>query len=278
MPMTLTVLCDNRTTDNRLQTEHGLSLLLQTTYHKVLLDTGASDMFLRNANQLGIDLSEVDYVFLSHGHADHAGGLDAFLSQNNKARIIVSPKAVEGKFFSKRGHVHSITTNWPSAAMEGRTLYVKQTRKLAPGFHVIAHIPQKHSLPQGNRNLFVEDARGELVPDDFQHELALYVDGLLFTGCAHNGLENIMAACPWPIRAVVGGFHLLDAHLGEHYESADVLVALSHRLTEQYPDTCFYTSHCTGDLAFRTMQTVMRNRLQPFSCGTQFSFAGLTID
>ena len=64
-----TVLADNRTSNPRLETEHGLSILLETTRHRVLLDTGASDLFIRNADRLGIDLSEVDYVFISHGHA-----------------------------------------------------------------------------------------------------------------------------------------------------------------------------------------------------------------
>ena len=73
--MKLTVLSDNRSSDNRLSTEHGLSILLETEQHKILLDTGASDVFIRNAEQLGIDISDVDYVFISHGHSDHAGGL-----------------------------------------------------------------------------------------------------------------------------------------------------------------------------------------------------------
>ena len=72
--MKWTVLTDNRTQNPLLQTEHGLSILLETEKHRLLLDTGASDVFIRNSEQLGIDLSTVDYVFISHGHSDHAGG------------------------------------------------------------------------------------------------------------------------------------------------------------------------------------------------------------
>jgi len=74
---------------------------------------GASDLFIRNAGQLGIDLSDVDYVFISHGHSDHAGGLRYFMEHNQKAKVIVSPDAMGGKFFSKRGNLHSITTECP---------------------------------------------------------------------------------------------------------------------------------------------------------------------
>ena len=110
--MKWTVLSDNRTNDDQLQTEHGLSILLETDKHCILLDTGASDVFIRNAEKMGIDLSTVDYVFISHGHSDHAGGLKHLMKINDKAQVIVSPDAVSGKFYSKRGNLHSITTEW----------------------------------------------------------------------------------------------------------------------------------------------------------------------
>ena len=94
-----TILSDNRSCNATLETEHGLSILLDTEKHRVLLDTGASDVFIRNAEKMGIDLSTVDYVFISHGHSDHAGGLKHFLNINERAEIIVSPDAMSGKFF-----------------------------------------------------------------------------------------------------------------------------------------------------------------------------------
>lgn len=257
--MKWTVLSDNRTTDSRLQTEHGLSVLLETGQYRILLDTGASDVFIRNAETLGIDLSTVDYVFISHGHSDHAGGLRHLLRINDRARIIVAPSAVSGRFYSKRRYFHSITTEWP-ADMQDRLIAVDDTREVADGLHVIAHIPQTHPIPQGNRHLYVADAAGGYVNDDFRHELALYTHGLLFTGCAHSGLENILAACPHPVDTVVGGFHLLDDH-----ESEAELTALAERLIRQYPHTRFHTSHCTGDKVFATLKTIMGDQLRSIS-------------
>ena len=115
LKMKWTVLTDNRTCDDQLQTENGLSILLETEKHRILLDTGASDVFIRNAEKTGIDLSTVDYVFISHGHSDHAGGLKYFMKMNDKAKIIVSPDALKGRFFSKRQYLHSITKEWPDA-------------------------------------------------------------------------------------------------------------------------------------------------------------------
>jgi 7,8-dihydropterin-6-yl-methyl-4-(beta-D-ribofuranosyl)aminobenzene 5'-phosphate synthase len=308
--MKWTVLSDNRSNDSRLFTEHGLSIILQTEKHKILLDTGASDVFFRNAEQLGIDLSDVDYVFISHGHSDHAGGLRCFLEHNRQAKVIVSPNAMSGRFFSKRGNLHSITTEWPEIG-DDRLILVKQTCEIDNGIHVIAHIPQNHPMPKGNQNLYVQNDKrrtsennvvlastlsseeefdnvnGDYIHDDFRHELALYVDGLLFTGCAHSGLENILSACPWPVNTVVGGFHLLDGQ-----ETEEELKALAQRLKRRtsesnvmlastlpseeefdevkakYPETRFYTSHCTGDNVFEVMKSVMGEQLQSFRCGT----------
>ena len=270
--MKWTVLSDNRSrstsgrlqgkNDSRLSTEHGLSILLGTERRRILLDTGASDVFLKNAEVLGIDLSTVDYVFISHGHSDHAGGLRYFLEQNLQAKVIVSPDAISGKFYSKRGNLHSITTVWPEAVKD-RLITVERTCEIANGICVIAHIPQVHPVPKGNKHLFVKDANGGYVNDDFRHELALYTNGFLFTGCAHSGLENILAACPYPVNSVVGGFHLLDGQ-----ESEEELQALATGLKEKYPSTHFYTSHCTGDNVFEVMKGVMGEQLQSFKCGT----------
>ncbi len=263
--MKWTVLSDNRTCDSQLQTEHGLSILLETDKHRILLDTGASDVFIRNAERLGIDLGTVDYVFISHGHSDHAGGLQHFLRINERAKVIVSPHAISGKFFSKRGNLHSITTEWPAIDKE-RLVLTDRTCQIAEGIYAIAHIPQIHPMPKGNLNLFIEDVNGQMVRDDFRHELALYADGLLFTGCAHSGLENILAACPYPVHTVVGGFHLLDG-----METEEELSALSKRLLEYEKSSqeglLFYTSHCTGDKVFEVMKGIMGERLNAFSCG-----------
>ena len=270
--MKWTVLSDNRTQNPSLQTEHGLSILLEIDKHRILLDTGASDVFIRNAEVLGIDLSTVDYVFISHGHSDHAGGLKHFMEINTQAKVIVSPDALKGRFFSKRRYLHSITTEWPEIPQE-RLLAIDHNGSIGDDIFIIAHIPQIHPMPEGNQHLFVQTAEDDYVNDDFCHELALYTDGVLFTGCAHSGLENILAACPYPIKTVVGGFHLLDDH-----ETTEELIALGKRLindknSSPYGERLgeglqFYTSHCTGDTAFATLKAVMRDQLHAFSCGT----------
>ena len=78
--MKLKVLVDNNLGEGDvLISEHGLSIWMEIDGRQWLIDTGASDAFARNAIQLGIDIANVDYLILSHGHSDHCGGLETFL-------------------------------------------------------------------------------------------------------------------------------------------------------------------------------------------------------
>ena len=75
-----------------LGAEHGLSIYVETEKHKLLFDVGTTDLFIKNAKALGIDLSQVDTVVISHGHNDHGGGLDAFLAINDHESCLLQKK------------------------------------------------------------------------------------------------------------------------------------------------------------------------------------------
>lgn len=68
MDTRIIILSDNRTVNPLLEVEHGLSVYMEYNGRKYLLDTGASDLFIRNAEKLGVNLCEVDYCLISHGH------------------------------------------------------------------------------------------------------------------------------------------------------------------------------------------------------------------
>ena len=82
--------------------EHGLSIYIETENHKLLLDTGQTDAVVKNAEVLGIDLSAVDTVVLSHGHYDHSGGILPFAEENPEARIIMQKSAAEPHYNGER--------------------------------------------------------------------------------------------------------------------------------------------------------------------------------
>ena len=102
MSIKITTLVENSVYGKGLQGEHGLSLLVDTGEHRLLFDTGASDLFIRNARILGIDLKEVDFLVLSHGHRDHTGGLHHFLAVNDKAQVVCKRELFRPKFKDER--------------------------------------------------------------------------------------------------------------------------------------------------------------------------------
>jgi 7,8-dihydropterin-6-yl-methyl-4-(beta-D-ribofuranosyl)aminobenzene 5'-phosphate synthase len=70
--MKITVLVDNNTMiDRYFQGEPGVSYFIECDDKKYLFDTGYSDIFLRNATKMGINLLALDAVVISHGHNDH---------------------------------------------------------------------------------------------------------------------------------------------------------------------------------------------------------------
>lgn len=87
----ITVGVDNVPSEG-LKGEWGLSLFIEYGAEKILLDTGASDLFLKNYAKLGLDISDIDYGVLSHAHYDHANGIPAFFENNSKAKFYVSDK------------------------------------------------------------------------------------------------------------------------------------------------------------------------------------------
>lgn len=84
--MKITVLTDNNGHEE-LDGEWGLSFLIEYKDCKVLLDAGATDLFMKNASLLGIDLSDIDFAVLSHAHYDHGNGFVPLFEQNKQVRL-----------------------------------------------------------------------------------------------------------------------------------------------------------------------------------------------
>jgi len=271
--MRLVVLTDNRKVDESLESEHGLSIYLETDQYKCLLDTGASDIFIHNAEKLGIDLLDVDYVFISHGHADHIGGLPAFLEMNSKAKVILSSHALNQRFFSKRLGMHEIGIELDVNQYPGRFVFVDSEWVSENDIRVFSSLSNTFPLPKGNRALFKDVGKG-LEPDDFNHELIVCfgTDKLLvFTGCGHKGLFNILDTVKEKtnkrVRCVIGGFHMLDSTALQQYESKEEIEAIAEILKRDYPQTDFITGHCTGEGVYSQLKSVLGDKSDHFYTG-----------
>lgn len=275
--MKLIVLSDNRSIDNSLESEHGLSMYLETEKYKYLLDTGASELFIRNAKKLNVDLTKVNYVFISHGHADHLGGLEAFLKLNSTAKIILSKNAITGKYFSKRLGWRSISVKIDPKEYKNEFIFIEKETQLNEEFKIYIAKELNHSTPYGNGTLYKEiNERMEL--DDFNHEIIACIGTnklFVFVGCGHKGLLNILETIKkrfnQKIGYVVGGFHLLDSTETRVYESEQEIEILGEILKKKFPQTDFFTGHCTGENAFKLLKKKLEFRLIHFFTGYYYT-------
>lgn len=271
--MKIVVLSDNRVLDEMLQPEHGLCVYAETEHYKCLLDTGASDVFISNAEKLSVDIKAVDYVFISHGHADHIGGLTAFLKMNNKAKVVLSKNAIYQKFFSSRNGLHSISVDFDISPYAERFIFVDTEIVFKDEIHVFSARVNKYPLPKANATLYKDAGKG-IVFDDFNHELVISfgIDNLfVYTGCAHKGLLNILSSISlFPskrIGMVVGGFHLLDSKPGQEFETIAEIEDIGSELQKIYPYTHFITGHCSGEKAFKLLKTKLGEHIDLFYTG-----------
>lgn len=271
--MKLVVLSDNHKPDESLESEHGLCIYMETEHCKWLLDTGASDNFIRNAQKLDIDLTEVDYVFISHGHSDHIGGLPAFMELNAKAKIVLSKNVANQKFFSKRNGFHEISPDFDLSDYLERLVYVESEMVFKNEIHVFSTKQHKYPLPKANATLY-KDAGNGMELDEFNHELVIsFGTDILFvyTGCAHKGLLNILGSISlFPskrIGYVMGGFHLLDSKMEQKFETKAEIDAIAHELKMEYPQTNFITGHCTGENVYQQLKEQLGMQLDHFYTG-----------
>lgn len=272
-----TILADNRTNVPELESEHGLSVYFETETKKFLLDTGASDLFIRNAQKLNINLSDVDYVFISHGHADHTGGLPFFLEINSKAKIILSPEILKNEYYSIKREFRKISISFDFEKYQDRLLFVDNDCSMVDSVFICKNSSDKFPRPSGNRYLFKNGKENTRIADDFAHEL-IFVAGreelFVYTGCAHNGILNILETVKskfkQPLNLVLGGFHLPDEQDDAVYESGYDLENLSRLLKRDYPLTGFVTGHCTGDNSFEKIKPVLGDSCRKFFVGYSF--------
>lgn len=249
--------------------EHGLSLYIETGKHKIIMDTGASDATWQNAEVLGVDLTDVDTVVISHGHYDHAGGLLTFALSHPGAAVYLQ-KSAAGDFFDAERYIgiDRRILDLPNLRLIEGDLVIDEEIKIFTG------ITGRKHWPEGNL-LMKEKVDGELVQDSFVHEQCLVVtdevETALISGCAHNGILNIMEKYvslygDAPDK-VVSGFHMMKKT--EHNEKEkSVIKETAHDLLN-YP-SIYYTGHCTGQPAFDMMKVIMGDRLIQLYTGFEF--------
>lgn len=244
--MKLHILMDNHTEiDVYYLGEPAVSYWLETEEKRFLFDTGYSDAFLQNARGMGIDVTQMDAILLSHSHNDHTGGLKSLLELafDKKPKCIAHPDALLPHAWNGMDIGSPVTQAELAAVMELHltTKPVWLTEKLV----WLGEIPRTQDFEPAYAIGTVERASGKEA-DFLRDDTALaYVGekGLsIITGCSHAGICNIIAYAKKvtgvdKVQSVLGGFHLFE--LDERAQKTIVFLE-----QEQIPQ--LYPCHCTS--------------------------------
>ncbi len=272
--------------EDTILAEHGLSILLSLTYggrtHRILMDAGYTDRVLpHNLKFLGLSLSDVELVVMSHGHMDHYGGLSWAVGQIVKkpVPIVIHPhafasprlfrlpdgrdllfpvmdrKAVEsagGKFQEISG---------PSLQMEDHLLVTGEVERVTP-------------FEKGMPNAFIKQG-DSLVHDDILDDqgcvLNVRDEGIVvISGCAHAGIINTIRYAQKltgveKVLGVIGGFHLT----GPVFEP---IIGDTIEEMKRINPNRLVPMHCTGWNAIKAFEAAMPNAFALNASGTTYQF------
>jgi 7,8-dihydropterin-6-yl-methyl-4-(beta-D-ribofuranosyl)aminobenzene 5'-phosphate synthase len=244
--------------------EWGFSALVEADGHRILFDTGNHpDVVLKNARTLGVDLTTVPELILSHSHSDHVGGLitlkEAMVAE--KAGAALGRAYVgEGIFYPRPSIAPPLETN-PMILIKtqyeelgGVFLSHNKPVEIHPGVWLTGPVPRKYPERNWSGDGKIKTPAG-LMEDNLPEDMALVFDtddGLVvLTGCGHAGIVNIVDHArtflrPVRVHALVGGIHLFAA-------TDKTLEWTAGKLREVGLDN-FIGAHCTG------VETVYRFR------------------
>nr|WP_320191615.1 MBL fold metallo-hydrolase [uncultured Desulfobacter sp.] len=275
--MEITCLLENNTTDPKLAPDHGLSFFIRTQDQSILFDMGQDGKFADNARLLGVDLTKTDLAILSHGHYDHGGGLPHFQSLNSTCETIMTRGALEGRCYAQYLDYPPKYIGLDTDAIDqSRCRLIDSDLVLSKHLTIITDFSKKGFIPKNNSGLFRQNKDGQLIDDEFTHELALLIeeDGttVLFTGCAHSGMGNMIDTVLTRtgrshIDHVIGGFHLYN-RVTKTTEADSRLDILANELSS-HAGTTYYTGHCTGPDAPAYMSQKMGSPINVFATGTR---------
>ena len=251
-PARITILYDAFGKPSTLKRGWGYSALVEYGGKRVLFDTGSdSNDFAYNVKTLGVDLTTLDFVVLTHRHGDHTGGLNHVLSVNPGVKIYtpvevaafdtpVPPalsKLIRRKIDSLPEDLHyyggkvpdriAAGTPWPGANF----VQIRTPTEVLPGFFLFSTL---------------SDVPGTKEMNEISMAIRTPQGLVLVVGCSHPGIEKIVEAASkigGRIYTVFGGFHLVDV-------SDEQVSRLTTSFLDKWKIERIAAGHCTGEFAF----------------------------
>ncbi len=256
-PHRITIIYDSFGNDPKLTLDWGYAVLVEYGGKRILFDTGNNAaIFEHNAKALGIDLTKIDFVVISHRHADHTSGLTYLLKVNPKVKVYVPDepwglfaRGVPNTFYRQdpdlpaeqryyNGHPPEILeagTPWPGGNFTG----VPKVTEVLPGFYIIPGVSTTPgTLELKELSLAIKTPKGVV----------------LVVGCSHPGLENIVKVANTidpKVYIVFGGFHHIQA---DDVEVTRLATTLKNEVGRVAP------GHCTGEPEFAALKKEFGDR------------------
>jgi len=255
----VTILYDAFGASPAMVKDWGFAALVEYGGKRILFDTGNNaDFFARNVRALKVDLTQLDFVVISHRHADHTSGLNYLLTVNPHVKIYTPDepfgafgRGVPNSFYRKDDSLPPATryfdgkppdvlsagTAWPQANF----VPVSVTTEVSPGMFLVPTISQ--------------------VPGTLElHELSLAIRGpkglILIDGCSHAGVEKILEAATTldsHVHILFGGLHLVKAPDPE-------VQRIAQALHDQWKLDFIAAGHCTGEPEFAALKKVFAEK------------------
>ena len=243
--MKLTILVENKGLQG-LETQHGLSMVIEHQGKTILFDAGGDDMFLRNAEKLNVDLAEINTVVLSHGHWDHGNGL-VYLADKE---LIMHPDAVSETFRQADDKYIGVPRNLKNSLESFRVVATEEPYWLTDSMVFLGEIPRENDFESKRTTFKREDGSPDFVASDTAMAFVNEEGIIVVAGCSHAGIINIVDYAKKitgieKVIAVIGGFHLTEMNQVAERTLGELKARGIQKL---------YPMHCTCDEVITYMQ------------------------
>ncbi len=250
--MKITSLIENTVYRKNLWAEEGLSFLIESNDPqplRILFDCGRSGVVaINNMKTLQVEIDDIQYLVLSHGHSGHIGGTMHFISKLANPCVVLHSSIFRQKY-KKIGKQMEPSGNQPSLINVKKTTKIKHAEnpiQLSDHVFITGQIPLKSDFEKKNNYRYYVEGPNGLEPDTFEEEIAVILKTghglLILTSCGHRGIINTIEYCLSLFQGdqlfgLIGGFHLFD--------NKNDTIELARQLS-QYGLGLLAPCHCTG--------------------------------
>ncbi|HDT12867.1 MAG TPA: MBL fold metallo-hydrolase [Candidatus Aminicenantes bacterium] len=266
----ITIIVDDTAGDGLLG-EHGLAMAVETEGRCILFDTGQGEALAPNAALLGVELDRTDILVISHGHYDHTDGIPEVLRSGRKVDVYAHPDIVRRRYSIRGGRPRLVSMAPGSAAALDRLPpsslhWVREPVQISGTIGLTGPIPRQTDFEDTGGPFYLDPEGRE--PDPLLDDIALWIatdEGIVVcVGCCHAGLVNTLRHVRGlndgrRVRAVIGGFHLLEAGPARLERTAAEMRSLD-------PDEVI-PCHCTGERGIAALEAALGKRVKPGRAG-----------